>query len=256
MYINIKEIKSRYHPQINGILHLGAHLGEEAQDYHEAGYHRVIWVEGNPSLVRGLKENVLKFPQNQVVNLLISDKDNAMVTFNVTEFSQSSSILELGITKEIHNTNIIERVSLTAHRIDTYFLNNKIEIDHCNFVNIDLQGYELIALKSMGTMIDKMDWVYSEVNVKSLYTNCALLYQMDIFLLQKGFVRVQIFMTTHFWGDALYQRKKIPSLEKYLRFSLIYLEEAGRQINDFVKSGYFKLKSIAKSIIKKMVCKK
>ena len=51
MYIKIKEIKSRYSPNIKGILHLGAHHGEEAQEYYEAGYEQVIWIEGNPDLM-------------------------------------------------------------------------------------------------------------------------------------------------------------------------------------------------------------
>ena len=81
MYIPIHEIISRHKADIKGILHLGAHLGEEAQDYHIAGIFQVIWVEGNPTLVERLKENVSPYPQNKVFNLLISDKDNSPVSF-------------------------------------------------------------------------------------------------------------------------------------------------------------------------------
>lgn len=253
MYIPIHEIISRHHADIKGILHLGAHLGEEAKDYHDAGIDRVIWVEGNPSLVSQLKENVAAYSQNQVFNLLVSDKDNAAVNFNVTEFSQSSSILELGITKEIHGTNVIEKIPLTAHRIDSFFRDNNLNIEAYNFVNIDLQGYELIALKSMGRLLDNVDWVYTEVNVKSLYKNCALLYQVDNFLLKKGFVRVQTYMTTHFWGDALYVRKNIRGFNKIIRQLKIYDEEAGRRTEFLFKNFYHTSKGLAKRAAKKIL---
>ena len=253
MYIPIQEIISRHKAEIKGIIHLGAHLGEEAKDYHEAGIEKLIWVEGNPALIGALKQNVSSYPQNQVVNLLISDKDNSPVTFNVTAFSQSSSILELGITKEIHNTNIIERVPLTAHRLDSFITQNDVNINNYNFLNIDLQGYELVAMKSMGKYLDHMDWVYTEVNVKPLYKNCALLYQVDLFLLDKGFERVEIFMTTHFWGDALYRRKKLTGKDLWLKTIKIYSQEGSRQAGFIFKAGYNNSMKITKSIIKKIL---
>src|ERR1700728_2247390 len=108
MYITIQSIKSRYRPDLKGILHFGAHLAEEAKDYAEVGCRRVIWIEGNPSLIEPLKANVSGYDQNRVYNVLISDKDKSKVIFNITEFSQSSSVLELGITKEVHDTKVIE----------------------------------------------------------------------------------------------------------------------------------------------------
>ena len=184
---------------------------------------------------------------------MVSDRDNAAVSFNVTEFSQSSSILDLGITKEIHGTNIIEKIPLTAHRIDSFFSDNRLDITGYNFVNIDLQGYELIALKSMGTLLDKIDWVYTEVNVKSLYKNCALLYQIDNFLLSKGFVRVQIYMTPHFWGDALYVRKNIKGFKKIIKQLKIYNEEGGRRMSHMFSNIYPKSKRLAKQTAKKIL---
>ena len=253
MYISIQKIISRHQADIKGILHLGAHKGEEAEDYDEAGIENIIWIEGNPSLIAELKQNVALYPQNKVFNLLVSDKDNFPVSFNIAEFSQSSSILQLGITKEIHGTNIIEKVPLIAHRLDSFFAINNIDIGQYNFVNIDLQGYELVALKSMGVLLDNMDWVYAEVNVKRLYKDCALLYQLDHFLLNNGFVRVQTFMTRHYWGDALYKRVPLTSLKKISSLADIYGEEAGRLSTEFFKTGLIKSKKTAKRIIKKIL---
>jgi FkbM family methyltransferase len=209
MYITIQDIKYRYQVNLKGIVHLGAHLGEEAKDYAEVGCERVIWVEGNPSLISELKSNLSAYPNNSVYNVLISDKDNSKVIFNITEFSQSSSILELGSTKEMHNTKVIEQKELVARRIDTFFGENQVDMSKYNFLNMDLQGYELIALKSMGKLLDNIDWVYAEVNSRRLYKNCPLMDELDLFLLNKGFKRVELLMTGWKWGDALYKRQKI-----------------------------------------------
>jgi FkbM family methyltransferase len=209
MYISIQDIKSKYQTNLKGIVHLGAHLGEEAKDYAEVGCERVIWVEGNPALIEELKSNISRYPGNVVYNILIADKDRSTVTFNITEFSQSSSILELGITREIHDTKVIEKRELVARRIDAFFGENQIDMSQYNFLNIDLQGYELIALKSMGELLGNIDWIYTEVNSRSLYKNCALLDDLDFFLLKKGFKRVELHMTGWRWGDALYTRQKL-----------------------------------------------
>jgi FkbM family methyltransferase len=213
MYITIQDIVAKYKFDLNGVIHLGAHLGEESKDYAAAGCDKVIWIEGNPSLIDDLKSNLAKYPDNTVFNILISDKDNTEVIFNITEFSQSSSILELGITKEIHNTKVIERKMLKARRIDSFFTESKVDIRPYNFLNIDLQGYELTALKSMGDMLDNIEWVYTEVNDRPLYKKCTLMDELDLFLLKKGFRRVELYMTGWHWGDALYQRRKIGALE-------------------------------------------
>jgi len=230
MYITVQDIKARYQADFKGVIHLGAHLGEEAKDYADIGCPRVIWVEGNPSLIPELTSNIAVYPQNVVYNILVSDKDNSKVTFNITEFSQSSSILELGITKEIHNTKIIERRELTARRIDAYFEEQKVNGSNFNFLNIDLQGYELSALKSMGKFLDNIEWVYTEVNSRAVYKKCTLMDELDLFLLKKGFRRVELFMTEWRWGDALYQKKKIGAGE----YMVTYLGIVGWSIKNRV----------------------
>jgi len=209
MYISIQTIRSKYNADLKGIVHLGAHLGEEANDYSEVGCNRVIWIEGNPALVGELRANVSAYPGNEVYNFLISDQDRSRVVFNITEFSQSSSILEPGTTKEMHNTKVVEQKELEARRIDTFFTENDIDMSQYNFLNMDLQGYELVALKSMGKLLDHIDWVYAEVNSRRLYKKCALMDEFDLYLLKRGFKRVELLMTGWKWGDALYRRQKI-----------------------------------------------
>ena len=76
------------------------------------------------------------------------------------------------------------------------------------FLNADLQGSELQAFKGMGELINKFKWVYSEVNFKECYIGGALVWDVDEYLSNFGFTRVetgQIVGET--WTDALYIKK-------------------------------------------------
>ena len=71
---------------------------------------------------------------------------------------------------------------------------------------MDIQGAELLALKGSSDTLKNIDYVYLEVNEKELYTGCGLLSEVDEYLKEKGFTRVEINMTPHGWGDAFYTR--------------------------------------------------
>ena len=61
-----------------------------------------------------------------------------------------------------------------------------------------------MALKGATKSIKYAKALYLEVNEKELYKKCALITDIDTFLLQYNFKRVSTNMTTHGWGDALY----------------------------------------------------
>lgn len=76
-----------------------------------------------------------------------------------------------------------------------------------NFWNFDIQGAELMmALKGSKNSIRFASAIYLEVNEKELYIGCALMKDIDEFLLGFHFKRVYTHMTKHGWGDALYMK--------------------------------------------------
>jgi hypothetical protein len=79
-----------------------------------------------------------------------------------------------------------------------------------NFINLDIQGVELPAIQSLGLLIQKVDYIYVEVNRKEVYVGCTKVADLDRHLSDQGFERV----TTRWyfmqgWGDALYVRRSI-----------------------------------------------
>ena len=99
---------------------------------------------------------------------------------------------------------MISKLTTLGFRVDTIIEEKGFDRRLFNFVNIDIQGAELIALQGMEEQLKFLDYVYLEVNEKHLYEDCALIPEVNKFLLARGFKGVAIKMTNHGWGDALY----------------------------------------------------
>jgi FkbM family methyltransferase len=84
---------------------------------------------------------------------------------------------------------------------------DSFNIASCNFLNMDVQGYELNVLKGGVDTLKHIDAVYTEVNTAELYTNNPLIEEMDEWLKEKGFIRVWTHITPNHWGDALYVKQ-------------------------------------------------
>lgn len=203
MLINLKKLVRKYNLTITGIIHVGAHECEEYDIYKEIGIRdkKMIWVEGNIDIVNKMKGIFCNIYQG-----LVSDTEED-VEFIITNEDQSSSLFELEEHKKEHPGIIEEkRIVLKTITLNTLFKNNNIDYKNYNFINLDIQGAELKALKGMD--ISYIDYIYSEVNSRHLYKNCPLINDIDKFLvINNDFKRVETKMTVHGWGDAFYIRK-------------------------------------------------
>jgi hypothetical protein len=86
------------------------------------------------------------------------------------------------------------------------FLTGRV-IDDFNFLNVDVQGTELNVIKSFGNLINRLDYIYAEVNEEEVYKGCPLVSEIDSYLSQFDFVRRETCMTKFKWGDAFYIKK-------------------------------------------------
>ncbi len=202
MLIPLHTLVEKYNIKFQGILHVGAHECEELNDYERyISRDKILWVEALPEKVEISKN---RFPNLLIENAVVSDKIEK-VKFNVSNNGQSSSMLEFGLhTKyhpQVYYTNSFE--------CETQLLNNilpKYNI-HFNFLNLDIQGAELKALKGMEEYLLMVDYLYTEVNSNQVYKDCSLISELDEYLKQFGLHRVETKMTSFEWGDAFYVRK-------------------------------------------------
>ena len=60
----------------------------------------------------------------------------------------------------------------------------------------------------MEEYLPKVDYIYTEVNCDYVYKNCAIITEIDEYLLKFGLHRVETQWCEDFkWGDAFYIRK-------------------------------------------------
>jgi FkbM family methyltransferase len=75
-----------------------------------------------------------------------------------------------------------------------------------NFINIDVQGYELEVFRGSTETLKSIDYIYAEVNRDELYKDCARVEDVSKFLGEFGFEMVNVWWLGGSWGDALYVR--------------------------------------------------
>jgi len=191
---------------VKGIIHIGAHYGEEIQEYVDNGIQKITVFEPlskNFEVLAERLKNVNADIQGYQV-ALGSQKGTATMYLSSNE-AQSSSILKPKEHLEHHpdvTFNGTEEVEVSV--LDDY------DLGDVNFINMDVQGYELEVLRGGEKTLNNVDYVYCEVNRGEMYENNAMIDDIDKYLGEYGFERVETYWpeTWYKWGDALYIKKK------------------------------------------------
>jgi FkbM family methyltransferase len=186
--------------KINKCIHIGAHKCEEAPIYRKLGIssNHIIWIEGNSDLVSLSKDC-------KIYNYIISDKDNNEIILHKANDTSSSSILDMYIHKEVYPMiSYINSIKSKSITIDTFFDLHNINKGDFNFINIAIQGAELLALKGAVNYLNYVKVVYIKIHEVELYKGCANIKEIDDFLGHYNFRRIITIMTDKGWGDALY----------------------------------------------------
>lgn len=207
MMINFDYLFPKYGIKPDGVIHLGANTGQEAETYKKHDIDNVIWVEAIPSVYEELLAHLkaVGCEHHKCINACVGDEDGKIVEFKISNNeAQSSSYLDLGHHKIIHPTvKYVSTLEMQMQRGDTIF--KDVDFSGKWFLNADLQGSELQAFKGMGNLMSKFDWVYSEVNFKECYIGGALVGELDDYLSTFGFKRVETgTIVGETWTDALY----------------------------------------------------
>jgi hypothetical protein len=118
---------------------------------------------------------------------------------------QSSSILKpaLHIQQYPHiQFNQVEEVEMV--RLDDI----EIDLTPFNFINIDVQGYELEVFKGAEKTLNNIDYIMSEINRAEVYENCAKIDELINFLSPYGFELVEEDWAGNTWGDGFFVKRK------------------------------------------------
>jgi FkbM family methyltransferase len=204
MLLNLDNLKEKYDLKVKGVLHIGAHVGQEFGTYQRLGIENVMFFEPVPSTFQRLKENVGN-GKAILINTALGNMIGEVEMFTETvNQGQSSSVLEPEHHLVQHpNIQFNGRQKVAITKLDTFI----VDKDKYNFINIDVQGYELEVFKGGAEYLKTIDYVMTEVNRAELYKGCARIEELDAFLGGYGFDRVETTWDGGTWGDAFYVKR-------------------------------------------------
>lgn len=222
MLLDLSDLFKRYAIDPHGVVHIGAHKGEERDAYLRCRFGKIIWIEANSQLAADLAATINADIQNDVreivIQALVTEKDGDCIDFHIANNGQSSSIFDFGTHRESYPEILIESVvSLPTKCVETILSEMPFETHDIAFANLDIQGAELLALKGFGDTLPQFSWIYTEINMAYVYRDNPLVWDLDRFLLDMGFVRKETILTSEGWGDALYVRRENLSKTDLLR---------------------------------------
>jgi len=204
--LDFVKLIAKYNIKPIGIIQLGAHWFQEKQAF----------------ISVGVKDFVLVEPQKDAFDIMIKNADGvnaicfnlAVSDYNGEDFmfcdnvnqGQSSSLLKPKDHEEIYPTIKFTRKELVhVRKLET------LDFDRLkyNILVMDLQGNELKALKGDSMLLRYIDCIYTEVNFREMYENCVQVDELDEYLSNFGFARVETGQNynNQGWSDAFYVKR-------------------------------------------------
>jgi len=215
MLLDLKSLSEKYSITPSGVIHIGAHTGEEIALYEEL-FKKDIEVhlfEPQKKLFKILFE---KYNDTKNINLYkyaCGEKTGELTMYISSNEGASSSILEPKLHLEIHpDVEFNNKEVVQVEQLD------KFKIHNSDFLNIDVQGYELNVLKGAKETLSKIKFIVLEINREEVYKDVALVEEIDSFLKVYNFLRVstKYAYDTLPWGDALYVKKDLLTKKQIL----------------------------------------
>jgi FkbM family methyltransferase len=202
MLIKLQDIVKKYNLKIQGVIHIGAHYGQEYQDYVKLGIKNMLFFEPAALAFAELTKTLADDETAIAFKLALGNRVGTIEMYTETaNKGMSSSILE---PKDhlIYSPAIMFNTKETVmmERLD----NIKFDRSVFNMINIDVQGYELEVFKGAVETLKGIDIIYTEINFRELYKDCVQVGELDAFLKKHSFYRILTQMADPSWGDALY----------------------------------------------------
>jgi len=201
MIFRIDELKREFGIRPRIVAHVGAHYGEEVDEYLASGVESIYLFEPLAANCDVIRPTIRGKPVqlHQVALGAASGTGSMWVSSNE---KQSSSLLEpkKHIDQYPHIT-FADRVEVEIGRLDDYVGDEGVD-----FLNMDVQGYELEVLKGGEMTLSSVQALITEVNRAELYAHCVQVEELDAFLAAFSLQRVKTDWCGGSWGDALYLR--------------------------------------------------
>ena len=197
---------------VRALVHVGANTGQEAKYYSRSGIRSAIYIEPIDEVFATLKETLAPFGQGHLaVKALCAEEDGKTVDFHIASNNgASSSMLEFGWAKAEHpELSWADHRKLVTQRLDTLLAELPVDaVAGIDLLVMDTQGTERRVLEGAPLLLQKVSWIYTEVNEGGLYEGDWSFEDVYSYLSARKFRLKGLKFNRHRWGDALFARVK------------------------------------------------
>lgn len=236
MMIPLKETFAKYGIQPKGVIVVGAHWAEEHNEFLKCGIKGFVYIEPSKESFREMVRTSFCFnlPEGSIPewvfnsgNSYLSDYQGDIGVIAVTNFNvacaekegnmvmyvshqnqgQSNSLLK----PELHTKQHPEIIFDDAEVVKVVTLDSlPIKKEEYDFLYMDVQGAEGLVLKGATETLKHIKVIYTEVNRGQTYSGNMEIEEMDRFLSDYGFKRVETYWPSPnwTWGDSIYILQK------------------------------------------------
>lgn len=156
--------------------------------------------ECNPDCLQNCKKTIATFTEHEKNSITLVEKAVSIIDghtkFHAMDLSKydnmgASSMYKLNFSNRSkqdpdYGRGIVQHeIMVPAIRLDTYM--KQIGMDKVDLLCIDLQGYELNAIKSLGDNIRNVSYIITECSIVSTYEGGAIFSELDEYLSKWGF---------------------------------------------------------------------
>jgi FkbM family methyltransferase len=203
MILNLHELKNKHNMEITGVIHIGAHFGEEHDTYKSLGICDIVYFEPVKKTFDVLNERVKDAKtynfalgnENKMIEMYIEESDD----YGCSSILQPSSNYD---TVRFSPNELVEMKRLDDFNFKGY-----------NFLNIDVQGYEYEVLKGSLKTLNDVEYIICEVNRETPqkrldYIGSVTIEKIIELLTPYGFILVEQDWAGISWGDGLFIKNK------------------------------------------------
>jgi FkbM family methyltransferase len=203
--LDFKSLVFKYGIPPKGVIQIGCHFFQEKTVFQSLGIENYVLVEPQKEAFAVAKVASSDLPNVKMFNCALSDKKGELeMNCDSVNEGQSSSILEpLLHTTQYPSIKFDRKEVVKVKTLDSL----DFDRDLFNIIVIDVQGAELMVLKGGFDTLANIDVIYSEINFIEMYKGCVLVKQLDEYLEDFGFKRVETGLDNGGWSDALYVKE-------------------------------------------------
>lgn len=207
------DLVAKFLPEDPVIFEAGGHYGDDTIRFATrwpSG--TIISFEPNPHAFAKLLERTKDATNVHVYNLAVNNYNGTAIlnvcygtNGNDPIFEGASSLLEPSACMRIHYRGPKVKVSCVV--LDDWCQANNI--DHIDFMWLDLEGLELQVLKSSPEILDKVKVIYTETNFFVFRKGATQFNDLRTFLDKSGFKLLSHWYREGLQGDAIFVKKEL-----------------------------------------------